>query len=222
VPAFASHAEADRHGHDGHLAGASMTSTATGHYRDQHALNALGAVMREFRLARRLTQEQVDLAGSCPGGCHGVERAKWDTRFLKWRRLLIALPGVEWPEVGRALQRVDPLATSDRFLPKFLSDMPRVLRPKGGIDGLTGIAMVVKAFRLDLEISGDQFRKSHNLNAGLTWYFECAQRDSRFVMVRRLVVALDVTWVEFCDALNMVDCLSDARDRARGGCRRGD
>jgi transcriptional regulator with XRE-family HTH domain len=181
---------------------------------DAETFKALARVIRELRAARDLTQEQVALAGGVyRTHCFDVESAKRDSRFLKLRALLIGLGNVEWPEFGRALQAIDPLQS--RGSPKRLRDIPRPSRPTFARAGLEGLAIVLRSFREGLGVSQETFAYQNGFDGPVIGYVERGRRNIGVIVMRRLVVALALTWVEFFDALDIVDRLAVARRQTR-------
>jgi transcriptional regulator with XRE-family HTH domain len=176
---------------------------------------ALARAMETLRKARGLTQEQVALAARMARTQYSdLAGAKRDTRFLTVRTVLIGLD-VEWTGFGRTLERIDPLPMRYATSTRRLRDMPRPERPKRPYDdGLVGVAIVVRSFREGLCLGAQEaFAYRNGFDRGLVGNVERAERTIGFNMVRRFAVALGLTWVEFFDALDVVDRLADARTR---------
>lgn len=181
---------------------------------DADALKAFGRTMRQLRVARGLTQEQVSNAAGLDGSAYRVlEGAERDARFLKIRSLLIALPDVEWSDHGRALQEHDPLE-SRSGTPRRLRDMPHQRRPDKPLEeGLVGLAIVTRAFREGIGLSQETFAFQSGLDRVVVGDVERARRNLGFLHLRRWVRGLGLAWTDFFNALDVVDRLEDARDQ---------
>jgi hypothetical protein len=95
-----------------------------------------------------------------------------------------------------------------------LRDTPRPAPPTKPFDeGLVGIATVVRSCREGLGIAQETFANDNGIDRLLMGTMERAQRNSAFTILRRFPVGFKMTWVDFFDALDVVDRLAVARER---------